>query len=47
MSIKQQINHVTNQKVCHLHNGIFHPLTYVTLRQFYSFTSPVLFTKNK
>ena len=24
MTIKQQINHGAIQKVCHLHNGIFH-----------------------
>ena len=26
MIIKQQINHGTIQKVCHLHNGIFDPI---------------------
>ena len=26
MTIKQQINHETIQKVCHLHNDVFHPI---------------------
>ena len=26
MTIKQQLNHGTIQKVGHLHNGIFHPI---------------------
>ena len=26
MTIKQQINHGAIQKVCHLHNDIFHPI---------------------
>ena len=41
MTIKQQINHGTIEKVCHLHNGIYYPFTQVTLCQFYSFTFPV------
>ena len=24
--VKQQINHGTIQRLCHLHNGIFHPI---------------------
>ena len=34
------------QKVCHLFNGIFHSITFVTLSQFYSVTSLALFTEN-
>ena len=26
MTVKQQTSHGTIQKVCHLHNGIFHPI---------------------
>ena len=33
------------QKVCRLHNGIFHRFNFDTLCQFYSTTSPVSFSK--
>ena len=46
VTVKQQINHSAIQKVCHLHNDIFIPLTCVTLSQFYFITSLVLFIKN-
>ena len=49
MTVKQHINHWAIQKVCHLHNGIFIPLTCVTLSQFYFITSLVMLvlpTKN-
>ena len=36
---------MTIQKVCHLYNGIFHQLNFVTLCQFYSITSSMLFPK--
>ena len=39
-----QIKHEAIQKVCHQLNGIFHLIHFC---QFYSTTSPVLFTKNK
>ena len=45
MTIKQQTNHGNNQKVCHLHNIFFIPFSCVTLCQFNSFISLVLFTK--
>ena len=35
MTIKQHINHGAIQKICHLHNGIFHHIHFVTLWQFY------------
>ena len=42
----KQIKYETIQKVCHLYNGIFHPIQlFFTLCQFYSNTFPVLFTK--
>ena len=42
----KQIKYGTIQKVCHLYNGIFHPIQlFVTHCQFYSNTFPVLFTK--
>ena len=45
MTIKQQVNHGAIQKVCLLHNDIFHPIDLChTLCQFYAFTSPVLLT---
>ena len=46
MTIKQQINHGAIQNVTCL-TAFFIPLTYVIFCQFYSITSPVLFTKNK
>ena len=43
MTVKQHINHGAIQKLCYLHNGIFHSkLTWVTLSQFYPITSFVL-----
>ena len=46
MTKQKQIKHEAIQKVCHLHNGIFHPIQlFVTLCQFYPNTSPVLITK--
>ena len=46
MTIKQQIKHRAIQKVCHLHNGIFHPIPLVTLCQFYfPFCFSLNFTK--
>ena len=35
MTVKQRINHGAIQKVCHLHNGIFH---YSDVSHFLSFT---------
>ena len=47
MAIKKQIKHGAIQKVCHLLNGVFHPIQrcHTSRCQFSSFTSPVLFTK--
>ena len=46
MTIKQ-INRGAIQKVCHLHNNIFHFIHLcLTLCQFYSITYPVLLTQN-
>ena len=43
---KKQVKHGAIQKVCHLHNIIFHSIQLsVTLHRFYSNPSPVLFTK--
>ena len=44
MTTKQQIKYRVIQKLCHFHNGIFHP---IQLCQFYSSTFPVPFTKLK
>ena len=43
---KKHTNHGPIQKVCHLHNDIFIPLTCVTLSQFYCIVSFLLFSKN-
>ena len=45
MSIKKQIKRGTIQKVYQLHNGIFHPIQFLTLCQFYNVISPMLVTK--
>ena len=42
--MKIKIKHGTTQKVCHLIMGFFTPFNFVTLCQFYSNTSLVLFT---
>ena len=39
----KHINHGAIQKVYHLYNGIFHSINRVTLSQFYSITSLILF----
>ena len=48
-TISQKKYHIKRgaiQKLCRLHNGIFHPMQlFATLSQFYSNTSTVLFTK--
>ena len=43
MAIKQQIIHVAIQKVCHLHNGLFHSIPFDLWGHFFNFTlSPSL-----
>ena len=55
MAVKQHINHGAIQKVCHLHNGIFHSMnlchtfsisSLLSQSPIYSITSFVLFSKN-
>ena len=47
MTVKQYINNISRRHHATCIMGFFIPLTYVTLSQFYSITSLVLFTKNK
>ena len=48
MTVKQEINHGSIPKVCHLHSDISHYLHLChNLCQFYFITSHVLFAKNK
>ena len=47
MTIKQQIKQGPFKKYVTCIMAFLHPFTFVKLCQFYSITSPVLFTKNK
>ena len=47
MTIKPQINHGVIKKCVTCVTTFFIPFTYITLCEFYFYTSPVLLTENK